>query len=122
MTQRFTEVVGVYNADGSWSGELRYVVGKLMGTAHCALCDITHGWVRQKESFTTLCAALPVPIRTVHLDEQSEELASFTLNKAPCVVGRTPQGWALLIDSEALESCGKDVANFERLLRARLEA
>ena len=31
-----------YNADGGIVGEVRYVIGHLLGTAECALCDITH--------------------------------------------------------------------------------
>ena len=120
--KRFTEIVGVYNADGSWTGELRYVMGKIMGTAHCDLCDITHGLVRQKQAFTDLCDRLPVPIRTIHLDERSEDLAAFTQDKTPYVVGRTAGGWVMLMDASDLAACGKDVANFERVLRDRLEA
>ena len=41
---------GVYHADGGIVGELRYVFGKLRGTAHCALCDITHSYVSEKKS------------------------------------------------------------------------
>ena len=41
---------GVYHADGGIVGELRYVFGKLIGTAHCALCDITHSYVSEKKS------------------------------------------------------------------------
>jgi hypothetical protein len=39
-----TQVVGIYNADGSVIGELAYVVSKLTGRGSCELCDITHGW------------------------------------------------------------------------------
>ena len=36
-------LVGVYNANGGIVGELSYVLGKVKGSAHCALCDISHG-------------------------------------------------------------------------------
>ena len=45
---RYIELVGVYHADGSLLGELRYIWGKLRGTAHCTLCDITHGRLSEK--------------------------------------------------------------------------
>ena len=54
MTSDVTALTGVYQADGSLSGELRYVVGKLLGSAHCALCDITHGAVREKKGFAQI--------------------------------------------------------------------
>ena len=44
---RYQELVGVYHADGSLLGEARYVVGKILGRAHCSLCDITHDMVRK---------------------------------------------------------------------------
>ncbi|QYH35289.1 hypothetical protein [Salinibacterium sp. M195] len=33
---------GIYNADGGVWGETRYVIGHMLGTAACSLCDITH--------------------------------------------------------------------------------
>ena len=61
---------GVYHADGGLLGELAYVVGKLRGTAHCGLCDITHGSVRVKPEWKTLEASLDIPFKLVHLNEQ----------------------------------------------------
>jgi hypothetical protein len=58
---RYSELVGVYHAEGSLLGELRYVWGKLRGTAHCALCDITHGRLSEKSAFKSLRERLPVP-------------------------------------------------------------
>ena len=46
-----TGLVGVYHANGSWHGELAYLLGRLSGRAHCALCDITHGLLRQHGAF-----------------------------------------------------------------------
>jgi hypothetical protein len=34
-------LVGVYNADGTLLGEVRYFVAARLGRAHCPLCDIT---------------------------------------------------------------------------------
>ena len=58
MLRDVTALTGVYQANGSLSGELRYVVGKLLGSAHCALCDITHGAVREKPGFVACREAL----------------------------------------------------------------
>ena len=41
-------LVGVYDADGGLLGEAAYVWGKVRGTRHCALCDITHRRVRRR--------------------------------------------------------------------------
>ena len=44
----FEDGVKAYHADGGPIGEVRYIIGKLLGTAHCALCDITHSPFRRK--------------------------------------------------------------------------
>ena len=59
-------LVGVYNADGTVFGELSYFVGKRLGRAHCALCDITHGLVRERPAWQECVAALPVPFEMFH--------------------------------------------------------
>ncbi len=114
-SSRLLGLTGIYHADGSLLGELRYVAGKLMGTAHCALCDITHGMVRKKRAFARLQQRLAVPMELVHLDERDEALAAFTDGRTPAVVGRTDHGLVMLLDAEQLELSGS-VERFERAL------
>lgn len=116
MTRDVTELTGVYQANGSVSGELRYVVGKLLGTAHCALCDITHGSVREKRGFVACREALPIPLRNVHLDERSPEVRRFTEGRTPCVVAHTREGLVLLLDAAALDACEGSVSRFRDAL------
>ena len=118
---RFIELVGVYHADGSLLGELRYLWGKLRGSAHCALCDITHGTLTEKAAFRACREGLEIPLRTVHLDERSPDLVGATEGKTPCIVGRSSEGWEMVLDPEELESCDQSVEAFELMLRARLE-
>jgi hypothetical protein len=49
--QKIRRLVGVYNANGSVGGELAYFIGARLGRAHCALCDITHGLVRERATW-----------------------------------------------------------------------
>lgn len=111
-------LVGVYNADGSLVGELRYVVGWLAGKAHCALCDITHGLVREKGDFKATRERFA--LTTLHRDEQPPDLAAFTRGRTPCVVARTAEGFVELLDGAALDACGKSVERFEAALEAAL--
>lgn len=67
-----TGLVGVYNADGTIRGELAYWVGKRLGRAHCALCDITHGSVKERPEWKRCRDGLPVPFDTYHRDDQPE--------------------------------------------------
>jgi len=42
---------GIYNAEGTLLGELKYLFMKLSGRGSCALCDITHTFAWKKPSF-----------------------------------------------------------------------
>lgn len=115
-----TSLTGVYQADGSLQGELRYVVGKMLGTAHCALCDITHGSVREKKGFVACREALPVPLQNVHLDERSPEVARFTDGHTPCVVAHTAEGLVMVLDAATLDACEGSVTRFRAALSAAM--
>lgn len=110
-------IVGVYQADGSLAGELRYVVGKVLGSAHCALCDITHAGISEKPEFRACRSGFPVPLEMVHLDERDEGVAAFTEGRTPCVIGLTKDGPIMLLDAADLEACSSRVDVFERRLR-----
>jgi hypothetical protein len=114
-------LIGVYHAKGSLSGELAYWVGARLGRAHCALCDITHGVLREKASWRACTAELPVVFETFHLDDQPAELAAVTAGRTPCVVAETGHGLDLLLDPADLESCGGDPQRFVQALTAAIE-
>ena len=107
---------GVYHANGGIMGELAYVLGKLRGTAHCALCDITHR-VRMKEDWKEWAASLDVPFELVHLNEQPPGLAAVTEGCTPCVVAEGDEGFTVLLGPERLEAAGGSVGLFRELLR-----
>ncbi|MSX02458.1 MAG: hypothetical protein F2813_04770 [Actinobacteria bacterium] len=99
-------LVGVYNADGTLSGELRYWLGARIGRAHCALCEITHGTFREKEEWKRVSGELPVPFEAVHLDERSPEVEAASGEQTPCVVASVGGGgFELLLSAEQLEAC-----------------
>lgn len=107
---------GVYHADGGIVGELRYVFGKLRGTAHCALCDITHSYVSEKKSMKECRSDSPVPFHLVHLNEQNEGLQSITEGVTPCVVAETDEGFQVILYPDELEDCEKKVESFQKKL------
>lgn len=97
--------VGVYNAEGSLRGELAYFVGKRLGRAHCALCDITHGLVSTKPAWQSCRLDLAVRFDTVHLDERDAALVELTEGRTPCVVAEG-DGWSeVLLGPAELEKC-----------------
>ena len=107
---------GVYHADGGIVGELRYVFGKLRGTAHCALCDITHSYVSEKKSMKECRSDSPVPFHLIHLNEQNEGLQSITEGVTPCVVAETDEGFQVILYPDELEDCEKKVESFQKKL------
>ena len=67
-------LVGVYAADGSLRGEMAYWFGTRLGRRHCALCDITHGSVRERKDWRHVRGAMGVTFDTVHRDEASADV------------------------------------------------
>ena len=116
-----TALAGVYDADGGVRGETVYVIGHLLGRAHCALCDITHSPVRRKPAWDRMAATLPVPIRLLHRNELDAELALAIEGEplalvAACVAGE----WTVLLDARDLDGLDGDVDRFRGLVMSRL--
>ena len=111
-------LIGVYDADGGLPGELRYVVGRALGRAHCALCDVTHGAVRARTEFRRCADGLGVPFDLLHRNEAGPELLVAGL---PSVLARTDDGEVVpVLGPDDLEACAGDVDAFERALRDAL--
>ena len=118
-----THLVGVYDADGGLLGEAAYVWGKLRGTRHCALCDITHGHVRRKPAWDAMVAGLGLTVDLLHLDELPPDVArAVAACGAPVVLARTDDGLRPLVDADELEALDGSVERLEELLRVRVSA
>ena len=101
------KLIGVYDASGTWRGELGYFFRSHLGGAHCALCDITHGLVRERTDWRKERDALGVPFVTYHLDDQPDEVRAATEGAAPVVVAETDGGLVILLDPVDLERCAE---------------
>ena len=118
-----TELVGVYDADGGLLGEAAYVWGKLRGTRHCSLCDITHSPWRRKPAWDVLAAELSVPIRLLHLNELADDLAVVVATVgAPVVLARAGDDWSVIVSDDELSAMDGSVDQLGMLLRERLDA
>jgi hypothetical protein len=117
-------LIGVYHADGGLKGEVVYLAGKLTGSAHCALCDITHGTVAVtgKKAWKRYCGGLPVPFDLVHLNERDTTLHALTDGRTPCVLAETRQGDLVsLLGPGDLETCAGSVEGFAEVLAQAIE-
>ena len=117
---KIEKIYGIYHADGGIIGELSYVWGKITGTAHCSLCDITHKGISMKRDWKDFTNGLDVDFELLHLNEQTQALADFTAGKTPCVVGEESGEMKILVDAESLEGCNKSVSSFVSTLMSSL--
>lgn len=117
-TPTIRRLVGVYDADGTWRGELAYWVGARLGRRHCSLCDITHGSVRERSEWVTCKMGLPVEFDTFHRDDQPAEIRVAAAGRAPVVLADTADGPVLLLGPAELDACNGSVD----LLVAAIEA
>ena len=115
-------LTGVYHADGGVIGELSYVVGKITGSAHCALCDITHGGARMKKGFAACQSELPVKLELVHLNERSPAVRAETEGNTPCVVAHSDDGLTIVLSREQLDGLDGSVGRFRAALEEAVEA
>lgn len=121
VTQHIDEVLGVYDADGGLAGELAYVAGKLLGRTHCSLCDITHSPVRRKRTWDAAVAGSPVPVRLAHRNElATDEREALAGSRLPAVLGRSADGWRVLLDAASLDAMDGSVTAFWAALRPLL--
>lgn len=116
------ELLGVYDADGGLAGELRYIVGHLLGTAECSLCDITHSPLRRKPAWDALVRELDPPLTTVHRNEVPGRFAPLVAaSPLPLVAAASSDGRVtVLLGPAELAACDGDVERFRAALLARL--
>jgi hypothetical protein len=114
-------LIGVYDADGTVRGELTYFVGARLGRAHCALCDITHGLVRERRDWQACRDGLAAPVLMVHRDEMPPGIAAAELSP-PFVLAETDDGVVPLLDGPALEACQGNPETLIAAIEAAVDA
>jgi hypothetical protein len=102
---KVVRLIGVYDADGSVLGELSYFVRARLGRAHCALCDITHGRVRERADWHACRDALPVPFVTYHRDDQPPAVRAAAAHPPVVLAERDDGGLVEVVTAAALQAC-----------------
>ena len=113
-------IVGVYNANGGLVGEVRYIVGHLLGTTSCALCDITHSPIRRKREWDALVAELGIPVDLRHLKELDERESAAVGEQAPIVLVERNGMLEPLLDASQLDALDGSVSAFGVAVRDAL--
>ena len=118
MRHRITELIGVYRAEGGPVGEAKYVIGKLLGRAHCALCDVTHSPVRRKPEWDRMVDRLGVPFTLLHLNEMPPDVSAVVARTdTPVVLARTADGGlSQVVGPAGLDTFGGSVSLFHAAL------
>ena len=92
-------VFGIYNADGTFFGELGYVIAKLGGKKSCSLCDVTHGWNPfGKRQWKRLCKSSSLDIQLIHRDEATESQLQAAAD-LPSFITEVEEGWTQIMTS-----------------------
>lgn len=118
-------LIGVYNADGGLKGEISYLLGHMVGTAQCALCDITHSPLWKKKAWKEMEQRLEVELGHQmvlrHRNETTEQEARASAGREPCVLIEGDDGQlSMILDWNDLTAAGGRVERFERILRSKL--
>ena len=115
-------LVGVYDADGTFAGEVRYWLGARIGRAHCSLCEITHGLFREKPEWRKYLDSMNVEFVTFHRNDAPRDVLDVCDHQLPAVVARTVNGVVVVLGPGDLEALGGDVPSFHDALIAACNA
>ena len=118
MNAGSVSLIGVYDADGSFAGEIRYWVGARLGRTHCSLCEITHGLFREKSEWRDCRDSLNVEFSTFHRDDAPDDVLEACGNQFPIVLARIVDGLVVVLGPGDLEVLGGDVPRFHDALSA----
>ena len=110
----------IYNANGSLSGEIKYFFKKYFYGLKCSMCDITHNVISEKKEWKEKVNQTKFILKTVHLDEQRNDLYKFSRGNAPCVVGESEKGFKLIFSNSDLDSFNGDVELFFKSLEDKI--
>jgi len=112
----------IYDADGSFLGELQYLKDKCLGKAECALCDLSHGWNPLGRSDWRRRKGVAASLNWLHRDELPEHVAAQVRDQLPCVAVDRGGEIEIVIGRDALRGCEGDFSVFEHLLKQTLRA
>ena len=110
----------IYDADGSFIGEARYLRDKCLGRAECALCDLSHGWNPLGRSNWRRRKGVAASLNWLHRDELPGHVTAQVRGQLPCVAFDRGGEIEIVIGREALQECEGDFSVFEHLLEQTL--
>ena len=119
-----TEIIFVYNADGTISRKAKDFVHRIVrpSTYDCQLCAVTFGFSGMKSKWREFIASLDATVSFLHRDELSGDHSSIVGQALPGAWQRTDGGsWNVLVDSPTMRSCDS-LDELIELMRTRLSS
>jgi hypothetical protein len=114
-------LIGVYDADGSLAGELKYWIGAKTGRRHCSLCDITSGGHRKSFEWTSCQALLPVEFTFFHRDDAPVAIREILNGAFPAVLVEFEEGISILLGPRELDECNGSPRQLEDAINSSME-
>ena len=112
----------IYDADGSFLGEVRYLRDKCLGKAECALCDLSHGWNPLGRPNWRRRGGIAASLNWLHRDELPGHVAAQVGGQLPCVAVDRCGEIEIVIGRKALRGCEGNFSVFEHLLDQTVRA
>ena len=116
----FLTIYCIYNANSSLSGELIYFFKKYFYGLKCSMCEITHNFISEKKEWKDRLIQTKINLRTVHLDDQNDDLYNFSYGNTPCVIGESEKGFKLIFTTTELDNLNGNVELFFKSLEEKI--
>jgi len=117
-------IVFVYNADSGFLASAVDSFKKITKVSTgCALCQITHGVVREKQDWKETLKTLPHPTVFYHRDDIPTLLKKWTEQhkiSLPVVLIQEGSDYQVILDAQEISVCEGDVNCFKSSLRKKL--
>ena len=110
----------IFDAQGSFLGEISHFFKKYVFGQSCAMCDISHNLTGVKREWRDMSKALKYDIKLLHIDEMDSKLALFVNNSTPCVIASIKSDFKVLVNQEELSACTGNINSFRKLLEQKI--
>ena len=108
----------IYNANGSFFGEINYFIKKLSGRDKCKLCDLSHNLIFQKKSWDDFLKELELPYRVLHINELPDSIKQLNLTY-PSILLEKNDSFEVLISRNDFEQID-NLSQLKQSLEAKI--
>jgi hypothetical protein len=108
----------IYNADGSFFGEISYFLKKLSGRDKCKLCDLSHNLIFQRKSWDDFLKELERPHRVLHINELPDSIKQLNLTY-PSILLEKNDSFEVLISRNDFEQID-NLSQLKQTLEAKI--